>query len=168
MNFKFQWITTPATIAEWSNFFFNLCGGTFGTAATTGVLYQPRIKGDGDCREIGGIKIGRGNRSSRRKPAPAPLSTPQIPHAYTRFWTRAAAVGSQRLTAWAMVRPAVWYKAWTVLARLDAGIVGSSPTRGMDVYVYVYVYSMFVLSCVGRGLATSWLLIQGVLPTVLD
>jgi hypothetical protein len=23
----------------------------------------------------------------------------------------------------------------------------------MDVYVYVYVYSMFVLSCVGRGLA---------------
>jgi hypothetical protein len=25
----------------------------------------------------------------------------------------------------------------------------------MDVYVYVYVYSMFVLSCVGRGLAMS-------------
>jgi hypothetical protein len=23
----------------------------------------------------------------------------------------------------------------------------------MDVYVYVYVYCMFVLSCVGRGLA---------------
>jgi hypothetical protein len=38
----------------------------------------------------------------------------------------------------------------------------------MDVYVYVYVYSMFVLSCVGRGLAMSWSLIQGVLPTVLD
>jgi hypothetical protein len=30
----------------------------------------------GDCREIGGIKIGRGNPSTRRKPAPAPtLST---------------------------------------------------------------------------------------------
>jgi hypothetical protein len=38
----------------------------------------------------------------------------------------------------------------------------------MDVYVYVYVYSMFVLSCVGRGLAMSWSLIQGVLPTVLN
>jgi hypothetical protein len=38
----------------------------------------------------------------------------------------------------------------------------------MDVYVYVYVYSMFVLSCVGRCLAMSWSLIQGVLPTVLD
>jgi hypothetical protein len=41
-------------------------------------------------------------------------------------------------------------KAWTVLSRLDAGIVGSNPTRGMYVYVYVYVYSMFVLPCVGR------------------
>jgi hypothetical protein len=38
----------------------------------------------------------------------------------------------------------------------------------MDVYVYVYVYYMSVLSCVGRGLAMSWSLIQGVLPAVLD
>jgi hypothetical protein len=59
-------------------------------------------------------------------------------------------------------------KAWTLLARSDAGIVGSDPTRGMDVYVNMYVYSMFVLSCVGRGLAMSWSLVQGVLPSVLD
>jgi hypothetical protein len=39
--------------------------------------------------------------------------------------------------------------------RLDAGIVGLNPTRGMDVYMYVYVYSMFVLSYVGKGLAMS-------------
>jgi hypothetical protein len=38
----------------------------------------------------------------------------------------------------------------------------------MDVYVYVYVYFMFVLPCVRRGLAMSWSLVQGVLPTVLD
>jgi hypothetical protein len=57
-------------------------------------------------------------------------------------------------------------KAWTVLARLDAGIVGSNPTRGMDVYMYVYVYSMFVLSYVDWDLAISWSLIQGVLPCV--
>jgi hypothetical protein len=51
-------------------FFFNLCGGTLGgSAATTGLLYQPRMIGDGDCGEIGGMKIGRGNRSTRRKPA---------------------------------------------------------------------------------------------------
>jgi hypothetical protein len=53
------------------NFFFNLCGGTLGTAATTGLLYQPQMIGDGDCGEIGGMNIGRGNRSTRRKPAPA-------------------------------------------------------------------------------------------------
>jgi hypothetical protein len=29
----------------------------------------------------------------------------QIPHDQTRVWTRAAAVGSLRLTAWAMARP---------------------------------------------------------------
>jgi hypothetical protein len=46
-------------------FFFNLCGGTLGTAATTGLLYQPRMIRDGDCGEIGGINIGRGNRSTR-------------------------------------------------------------------------------------------------------
>jgi hypothetical protein len=30
-----------------------------GTADTTGPLYQPRMIGDGDCGEIGGMKIGR-------------------------------------------------------------------------------------------------------------
>jgi hypothetical protein len=55
--------------------------------------------GDGNCGEIGGMKIDRGNRSTRRKLAPAPLCPPQIPHDYTRIQTRAAAVGSQRLTA---------------------------------------------------------------------
>jgi hypothetical protein len=69
-----------------------------GTAATTGLLYKPQID-DGDCGEIGGMKIGRGNRSSRRKPAPALLCSPQIPHDQTRARTRAATVGSQRLTA---------------------------------------------------------------------
>jgi hypothetical protein len=44
-----------------------------GTAATTGLLYQPQMIDDGDCGEIGGMKICRGNRSTRRKPAPAPL-----------------------------------------------------------------------------------------------
>jgi hypothetical protein len=36
--------------------------------------------GDGDCGEINGMKIGRGNRSTRRKPALAPLCPSQIPH----------------------------------------------------------------------------------------
>jgi hypothetical protein len=31
-----------------------------GTATTTGLLYQPRMIGEGDCEEIGGMKIGGG------------------------------------------------------------------------------------------------------------
>jgi hypothetical protein len=36
--------------------------------------------GDYDDGEVGGMMIGRGNRSSRRKPAPLPLCPPQTPH----------------------------------------------------------------------------------------
>jgi hypothetical protein len=61
--------------------------------------------GNYDDGKFGGMKIGRGNRSTRRKPAPAPLCPPQIPLDQTQVWTRAAAVRSQRLTAWAMARP---------------------------------------------------------------
>jgi hypothetical protein len=70
--------------------------GPLGTAAANRpVVLAP---GDYDDREISGMMIGRGNRSTRRKPAPVPLCPHQTPHvAQTR--TRAAAVGSQRLTA---------------------------------------------------------------------
>jgi hypothetical protein len=56
------------------------------------------------------MRIGRGNWSIRRKPAPVPLCTPQIPHDLTWDRTRAAVVGSQQLTAWAMARPSVELK----------------------------------------------------------
>jgi hypothetical protein len=36
-----------------------------GTGATTSLLYQPQMIGDGDCGAIGGMKIGRENRSTR-------------------------------------------------------------------------------------------------------
>jgi hypothetical protein len=63
------------------------------TSGTVGLLYQPRMIDDDDYGAVGGMRIGRGNRSTRRKAAPVPL--------YDLTWdrTRAAAVGSQRLTA---------------------------------------------------------------------
>jgi hypothetical protein len=76
-----------------------------GTAATTGLLYQPQMIDDGDYGAVGGMKSGRGNCSTRRKPAPMPVCPPQIPHDQTLAQTQAAAVGSQRLTTWAVVRP---------------------------------------------------------------
>jgi hypothetical protein len=75
-----------------------------GTAATTGLMYQAQMIDDGDCEAIRGMKIGRGNRSTREKPVAVPLCPPQIPQYLTRARTRAAAVGSQWLTAWAMAR----------------------------------------------------------------
>jgi hypothetical protein len=53
--------------------------------------------GDYDNAEISEM-FGRGNRNTRRKRAPMPFCPQQIPHA-ARTRTRAAAVGSQRLTA---------------------------------------------------------------------
>jgi hypothetical protein len=54
------------------------------TAATIGLLYQPQMIDGGDCGATGGMKIGRGNQSTRRKPAPAPLCPPQILHDQTQ------------------------------------------------------------------------------------
>jgi hypothetical protein len=50
-------------------------------------------------------RIGRGNCSTRRKPAPVPLCLPQIPHDLTWDRTHAAEVESLWLTAHAMARP---------------------------------------------------------------
>jgi hypothetical protein len=70
-----------------------------GMLATVSLLYQPRMIDDDDYGAVGGMRIGGGNRSTQRKPAPVPLCPPQIPHHLTWDRTRAAAVGSQRLTA---------------------------------------------------------------------
>jgi hypothetical protein len=66
------------------------------TSATVGLLYQPQMINDDDYGAIGGMRIGRGNRSTRRKPAPVPLCPPQIPHdlvqrAKSTHWTEDSA-----------------------------------------------------------------------------
>jgi hypothetical protein len=70
-----------------------------------GLLYQPRIIDDDESGAVSGMRIGRGNRSTGRKPAPVPLCPPQVPNYLTWARTRATAVGSRWLTAWAMERP---------------------------------------------------------------
>jgi hypothetical protein len=71
--------------------------GPLDTAATNRPI-MPTPGDDDDDGEIGGMMIGGGNRSTRRKPAPVRLCPPRSPHA-ARTRTRAAALGSQRLTA---------------------------------------------------------------------
>jgi hypothetical protein len=48
---------------------------------------------------VGGMRISREKRSTRRKPAPVPFWPPQILHDLTGARTRVAAVGNRRLTA---------------------------------------------------------------------
>jgi hypothetical protein len=58
------------------------CGvqlGPLGTVATNRPIVS--TPGNYDDGEIGGMMIGRENRSTRRKPASVPLCPPQTPHA---------------------------------------------------------------------------------------
>jgi hypothetical protein len=54
---------------------------------------------DAERGAVGGMRIGRGNRSTRRKPANLPLCPPQISHELTWARTRTAAVRGRRLRA---------------------------------------------------------------------
>jgi hypothetical protein len=56
-------------------------------------------------------------------------------------------------------------KARNVFTYLNTEIVGSSPTRGNGC-LCAFIYSVFMLSCVGSGFATGWSPVQGVLPTI--
>jgi hypothetical protein len=47
-----------------------------GTSATIGLLYQPRMTDGDDYGAVSGMRIGRGKRSTQRKPAPVPLCPP--------------------------------------------------------------------------------------------
>jgi hypothetical protein len=92
----------PASTVTITEYFFSLWGGVrlgpLVTATTSGLLYQPRMIDD-ECGAVGGMIIGRGNRSTRIKPAPVPLCLPQIPYDLAWARNRASALGRRRLTA---------------------------------------------------------------------
>jgi hypothetical protein len=67
-----------------TNYFFFICisGGGAQTGSTRHVgHFWPIVPAPSDCEdgEFGGMKTGRGNLSTRRKPVPEPLCPPQIP-----------------------------------------------------------------------------------------
>jgi hypothetical protein len=66
----------------------------FGIAATVWPTV-PAPDDNDDCGAIGGMRIGMGNRSTRRKPAALQLCPPQIPYDLIRARTQATAVGSR-------------------------------------------------------------------------
>jgi hypothetical protein len=75
--------------------------GPLGTAATNGLLCQPRVV----MMMVKLVKSLAGETEVLgRKPAPVPLCPPQTPYA-ARTRNRAALVRSQQLTAWATALP---------------------------------------------------------------
>jgi hypothetical protein len=58
------------------------------------LLYQLQTIDD-ECGAVGGMRIGRWNRSCWRKPTPVPLFPPQIQYNLTRARTRAATMESR-------------------------------------------------------------------------
>jgi hypothetical protein len=78
------------------NFFLNLHSGRVESKLgplDTSATHWPIVPAPGDCEvgEFGGMN-GRGNRSTRRKPAPTPLCPPQIPLDHTRDFLRGKVV----------------------------------------------------------------------------
>jgi hypothetical protein len=69
-----------------------------------GLLYQSQMLDDDECGAVGGMRIGRGNRSIQRKPAPVPFCHHKS-HITWPGLEPGPMVGSQQLTAWAMAQP---------------------------------------------------------------
>jgi hypothetical protein len=91
-----------------SLFFLVSCGGVRLNPLGTSASNWPIVPAPDDrwwwVWSSRGTRFGRAIRSARRKHAPVPLCPPQIPHDLTWTRKRAAALGTRRLTAWAMVR----------------------------------------------------------------
>jgi hypothetical protein len=89
-----------AVLRRKSFFIFLDCRGNvhFVRRSLICLLFQPRMIDD-ECGAFGGMRIGRGKGSVRRKPTPVPLCPPQIPHDLTWYRNWAATVGSRRLFA---------------------------------------------------------------------
>jgi hypothetical protein len=93
------------------NFLNCLCNSTF--------RYRDCIRSNdrmiNEYEAVGGIVMGKKNRSTLGKFFSVPFCPPQIPYDLTCNLTRAAAVGSRRLTAWAMAQP--YLSDWKHFAR---------------------------------------------------
>jgi hypothetical protein len=89
LNFFFLWLYSPilglGRLHETFRFISVSRFRTVGRTPWTGdqLVARPLLTVPGECDDdgdVGGMNgLGRGNRSTRRKPAPTPLCPPQIP-----------------------------------------------------------------------------------------
>jgi hypothetical protein len=92
--------------AAWrESIFFYLVCEAIGTVATPVLLCQPRVIVNMIVEKQMNVDWQGKPKFSEKTCPSATFAYHKIPHDQTRVWTRAAAVGSRRLTAWAMARP---------------------------------------------------------------
>jgi hypothetical protein len=89
--------------------------------------------------------LARETEVLEKKPAPVPLCPPQTPHS-ARTRTRAAAVGSQQLTAWATARPAGPHSN-ACRSKLWSDIRCKCPYQSFFVNLICYCFSYFNIFC---------------------
>jgi hypothetical protein len=65
-------------------------------------LYNVKDRMINESGPVSGMRIGRGNWGSRRKPVTMPLCLPQIQHDLTWDWTQASTLGNCWPTTWGM------------------------------------------------------------------
>jgi hypothetical protein len=72
------------------NFFLVSCGGArlspLGKPTTVWPIVPARMIDDDECGTVGAVRIGKGNRNTRRKSAAVPLCPPEMAHDLT--WSR--------------------------------------------------------------------------------
>jgi hypothetical protein len=98
---------------------------------------------DDEYEAVGGMRIGRGNRSTRRNPAPVPLCPPQSPHDLTWDRTRAAAMASRRLTACGIARPSVQRKDINAIQKETVCVQINKDYNGRDLFETTTTISIF-------------------------
>jgi hypothetical protein len=96
------------------HFFCYLVYEAIGTAATPGLLCQPRLIVEWLWRSRWNVDWQGKPKFSEKTCPSATFVHHKIPHDKTRVWTRTAAVGSRRLTDWVMARPMQFIYFWVV------------------------------------------------------
>jgi hypothetical protein len=128
-----------------THYFFYWWGRTksLGTAATSGLLYKPQMIDDDDFWSSWWNEDWQGKPKYSEKTCPsATLSTIKSHMTRPRLERWTAAVGSQRLTAWAMVQP----NPHPILTWLPtAGGWNADPDVSLTNTVSLYFRSMLVL-----------------------
>jgi hypothetical protein len=112
----------------------------FGTSANICLLYQPRMIDD-ECGINGGLRIGKGNRSTRRKSAPVLLCAPQIPHDLTSNPDRRRGKPATNRTTQSASKVTV---SWTTRTSFtDRGVLLLATESAQDCYIWLHPVCVF-------------------------